>query len=60
MRYWLGIVVVGMLLLAPLTFAGTPQDVNFAENVYASGLTQITGLAWATDGSSTLFVTQKT
>lgn len=48
--------VAALLLLT----AGTPQDVGFSESVYASGLTQATGMAWAPDGSNTLFVTQKT
>jgi glucose/arabinose dehydrogenase len=39
--------------------AATPQDPNFAETVFASGLSQITGIAWATDGSNTLFATEK-
>jgi len=59
MRCFTWMVVLGVALLAP-AFAGTPQDVNFAENVYASGLSQITGIAWATDGSNTMFVSQKT
>jgi len=52
--------VVALVAGVPLGFAGTPQDVNFAESVYASGLSQVTGMAWAPDGSNTLFVTQKT
>jgi glucose/arabinose dehydrogenase len=51
--------VVAVVAFVPSVFAGTPQDVNFAESVYASGLSQITGMTWATDGSSTLFVGQK-
>ncbi|MBI3857013.1 MAG: PQQ-dependent sugar dehydrogenase [Planctomycetes bacterium] len=60
MRFWAGAVAAAMLVLVPAGFAGTPQDVNFAETVFASGLSQITGIAWATDGSNTLFVSQKT
>ncbi len=45
MRRSTWIVTVGIVLLAPAVFAGTPQDVNFAETVYMSGLSQITGLA---------------
>jgi len=52
--------VVALLLAAPLGFAGTPQDVAFSETVFSSGMSQITGISWATDGSNTLFVTQKT
>ncbi|HLL22477.1 MAG TPA: PQQ-dependent sugar dehydrogenase [Kofleriaceae bacterium] len=44
---------------ATTTTAATPQDSNFTENVLASGLSQITSIAWATDGSDTLFVTEK-
>src|SRR4029079_19702076 len=54
------VLAVGLLLAAPLGFAGTPQDVAFTESVFSSGMSQITGIAWATDVSSTLFVTQKT
>ena len=60
MRFCMWAVAFVLLAGVPLSYAGTPQDVNFAEAVYASGLSQITGMAWATDGSSTLFVTQKT
>jgi glucose/arabinose dehydrogenase len=60
MRKTMGLVLFLGLLGAPaMILAGTPVDVNFAESVYASGLSQITGLAWAPDGSNTLFVTQK-
>ena len=51
---------LSLLLLSNVGSAGTPQDGNFAETVYASGLSQITSMAWATDGSSTLFLAQKT
>ena len=60
MRFCTWAVAFVLLAGVPLSFAGTPQDVNFAESVYASGLGQISGLAWATDGSNTLFVIQKT
>jgi glucose/arabinose dehydrogenase len=45
--------------LASSSNAGTPKEANFAESVHASGLTQITSIAWAPDGSNTLFVAQK-
>jgi len=51
-------IILGFVFV-PTTFAGTPANVNFTESVYASGLTGITSLAWATDGSSTLFIAQK-
>jgi glucose/arabinose dehydrogenase len=61
MRTWTAFaLVLSLLILPPALLAGTPQDVNFAESVYAGGLTQTTSLAWATDGSSTLFAAQKT
>lgn len=60
MRRCTWMVLLAVAVVAPVTFAGTPQDVNFAENVYVGGLSQITGIAWATDGSNTLFVSQKT
>jgi glucose/arabinose dehydrogenase len=41
------------------TAAATPQVPNFSENVFASGLSQITSIAWATDGSNTLFAAEK-
>jgi glucose/arabinose dehydrogenase len=41
------------------TAASTPQVPNFAETVVATGLSQITSIAWATDGSNTLFVAEK-
>jgi glucose/arabinose dehydrogenase len=41
------------------TAASTPQVSGFSETVVASGLSQITSLAWATDGSNTLFVAEK-
>ncbi|MEJ7597560.1 MAG: PQQ-dependent sugar dehydrogenase [Kofleriaceae bacterium] len=45
---------------ATISAAGTPQVPDFSETVVASGLSQITSIAWATDGSSTLFVAEKT
>lgn len=42
------------------TAAGTPQASDFSETVLVSGLSQITSIAWATDGSNTLFVAEKT
>jgi glucose/arabinose dehydrogenase len=60
MRKSWGATLSAMLVLAPLGFAGTPQDVGFSESVFAGGMSQITGLSWATDGSNTLFVSQKT
>ena len=48
---------ISLLALAfvPLSFAGTPADVSFTETIYASPGGAVTSLAWATDGSSTLF-----
>ncbi|HEX7900880.1 MAG TPA: PQQ-dependent sugar dehydrogenase [Planctomycetota bacterium] len=57
MRAFSFFAVVAALLLPAVVLAGTPQDVNFAESAYASGLSQITSLAWSSDG---LFVAQKT
>ncbi|HXX93891.1 MAG TPA: PQQ-dependent sugar dehydrogenase [Planctomycetota bacterium] len=50
-----------LLAFARSGLAGNPQDPNFAETVFASGngLSDATGMCWATDGSNTLFVTQK-
>jgi glucose/arabinose dehydrogenase len=50
-----------MLALASSGLAGTPQDGNFTETVFASGsgLSDATGMCWATDGSNTLFISQK-
>src|SRR5262245_10303078 len=59
MRVGTSLLIVFSLAFIPASFAGTPSDVNFSESVYASGLSGITGLAWAADGSNTLFVTQK-
>lgn len=49
-----------LFVVAPVGLAGTPQDVGFTESTFASGMSQITGMSWAPDGSNTLFVTQKT
>lgn len=51
--------VCALLILTAPGAAGTPQDGRFAESVYASGLSQLTSMAWAGDGSSTLFLAQK-
>src|SRR5688572_21802023 len=59
MRAFNFLVLVAALLVPAVVLAGTPQDVNFAESAYASGLSQITSLAWAGDGTNTLFVAQK-
>ncbi|HXG63189.1 MAG TPA: PQQ-dependent sugar dehydrogenase [Planctomycetota bacterium] len=59
------ILVSTALFLTPLgafaaTRPGDPEDPNFAESVYATGLSGITSLAWASDGSNTLFVAVRT
>ncbi|HEX7899030.1 MAG TPA: hypothetical protein VF950_14800, partial [Planctomycetota bacterium] len=54
--------VVFALGWIPALAAVQPVDVaNFTEQTYASGFSGdiLTGLAWATDGSNTLFTTQK-
>ncbi|HZE98511.1 MAG TPA: PQQ-dependent sugar dehydrogenase [Planctomycetota bacterium] len=60
MRNRLWIVIALLMVGAPAGFAGTPQDVNFAESTYALGMSQITGISWTPDGSNTMFVSQKT
>ena len=60
MQKFHGLVFGVFLVLSPLSFAGTPQDVGFSESVYGSGMGQITGISWTPDGSNTLFVSQKT
>jgi glucose/arabinose dehydrogenase len=59
MKYALALAPV--LAFATIGLAGTPQDGNFTETVFVSGngLSDATGLCWATDGSNTLFVSQK-
>jgi glucose/arabinose dehydrogenase len=54
-------VALSLLGLASSGLAGTPKDSNFSETVFSSGggLSDATALCWATDGSNTLFVTQK-
>ncbi|HEY5945547.1 MAG TPA: PQQ-dependent sugar dehydrogenase [Kofleriaceae bacterium] len=42
-----------------ITSASTPQVSGFSETVVASGLSQITSIAWATDGSNVLFAAEK-
>jgi len=44
-------------LCSPGARAGTPEVGGFTETPYATEMGKITGLAWATDGSNTLFVT---
>jgi glucose/arabinose dehydrogenase len=55
------VALVPLLALARSGVAGTPQDGNFTETVFASGsgLSDATGMCWATDGSNTLFISQK-
>lgn len=55
-------VALGLFALGAAVSAGTPVDVaNFTETTYASGLGQITGLAWGSSGGvNYLFVATRT
>jgi glucose/arabinose dehydrogenase len=59
LRLWTGI--AALCLLGPGVLAGDPEVSNFRENVFVSdaqGLTEITRLAWAPDGTERLFATR--
>jgi glucose/arabinose dehydrogenase len=60
-RLRLLVVLLPLLALPRPGLAGTPQNSSFTETVFASGngLSDATALCWATDGSNTLFLTQK-
>ena len=48
------------LMVSPLKISAGTLDTNFTETTYASAGGQLTGLAWAPDGSRRLFVSRKT
>jgi glucose/arabinose dehydrogenase len=58
MRSILAYLAAAVLPLA--AFGGTPQEQNFVDTAFASGLNQPTCIAWAPDGSNRLFVSLKT
>ncbi|HVS33391.1 MAG TPA: PQQ-dependent sugar dehydrogenase, partial [Thermoanaerobaculia bacterium] len=56
----IGLLTAAALLLVPSRAAATPVDTNFTETQFAvvdGG--EVTGIAWAPDGSNRLFVTRK-
>ncbi|QRK06928.1 PQQ-dependent sugar dehydrogenase [Archangium violaceum] len=54
------LLLLGLLALAPRAESATVLERGFTDTVFVpSGLSQLTGMAWATDGSNRLYVTRK-
>jgi glucose/arabinose dehydrogenase len=51
--------ILALLLAAAAVHAGTPQEANFTDASFASGLDEPTCIAWVPDGSNRLFVSLK-
>src|SRR5687767_14168482 len=52
-------VVILALIALPEAQAGTGFPAGFSESLFAPGLTEVTGMRWAPDGSNRLFVTRQ-
>jgi glucose/arabinose dehydrogenase len=59
---WTGLTALAFVGAAPAAWAWAqpqPQEPGFSQTSYATGLGQVTDLAWAADGSNVLFVAQR-
>jgi glucose/arabinose dehydrogenase len=52
--------LLSLLLCAALPARAAVSDPTFTQSAYASGMSQLTGIRWAPDGTNRLFALQKT